>query len=102
MPNSTPASRDAWTATAWSTASAGASCDGELGDAPQRGLLVGERLQLAARLAVGQRGGDELGERLQPLLGCGAGSGASPEVAVSIPHTSPSTEIGAATAAASP
>ena len=44
---------------------------GELGDASQRGLLVGERLQVGARLAVGQRRGDELGELLQPVLGAG-------------------------------
>ena len=44
---------------------------GELGDASQRGLLVGERLQVGARLAVGQRRGDQLGELLQPVFGTG-------------------------------
>ena len=41
----------------------------ELGDASQRGLLVGELLDLGLRLAVGQRCGDQFGERLQALLG---------------------------------
>ena len=37
----------------------------------QRGLLVGERLEVGARLAVRQRRGDELGELLQAILGAG-------------------------------
>ena len=46
---------------------------GSLGDQrghlPQRGLLIGELLQLFACLGVGDRGGDQLGEAGEPGLG---------------------------------
>ena len=41
----------------------------QLGDAPQRGLLVGQRPQLRARLRVRDRRGHELGEAGDPRLG---------------------------------
>jgi hypothetical protein len=41
----------------------------ERGDPAQRGLLVGQTLQLGARLAVGDCGRDELGEAGKSLLG---------------------------------
>ena len=37
----------------------------------RRGLLVGERVNVGARLAVGQPRGDELGELLQAMLDAG-------------------------------
>ena len=43
----------------------------ELGDAAQRGLLVGEPTQLGPRLCVGERGGHELGEARDARFGIG-------------------------------
>jgi hypothetical protein len=41
----------------------------ELRNVPQRGLLVGQQTQLGARLGVGDRGGDQLGEARDARLG---------------------------------
>jgi hypothetical protein len=57
-------------ATAWNSSLEGTSRD-ERRHAPQRGLLVGEPLDLLARLPVGDRRRDELGEVRQAALGIG-------------------------------
>ena len=58
-------------ATFANSSSAGASLRDERGDAPQRGLLVGEAGELDARLGVRDGGGDELRELLERGLGVG-------------------------------
>ena len=72
---------------------------GSLGDQrrhpPQRGLLLGQPLHLGARLGVGDRRGDQLGEAAQAATRCPPGA-ARPGVewTARAPHRRPSTRIG--------
>ena len=65
--------------------------------APQRRLLVGELLDMRARLTVGDRGGDELDEAREPLLRLLRQGFAGVAAATMKPHTLPSTTIGTPT-----
>ena len=101
MPNSTPASRDAWTATAWSTDSAGASRT--VSSAIRRSAVCSSASAWSsARAWVLASAAATRSANCRSRSSVPAGSGRPLDVAVSMPHTAASTEIGAATAAAQP
>ena len=99
---STSSTRPTSAVTAANTSSGAAPWATSVATRRRRGLLVGEPAQLDARLRVGDRHGDQLGEARASRASASAGNGTPRDVRVMTPQSRPSTLTGTPTAEREP